>query len=423
MGRLISWLAQPALFSNLQNGITQVETNCKVGPTMRWLRIFFITVLISALQAKAAEDANWVELVAQGYDQKAAVELLRFIDQMPPTSDPMLREYLRETAYSLDVGMQTCAESEKIIVFRSTELDRDRRDVLYGPANRPIIVSKALRNSQWKLSPEKLRRFGSRPFWELITQHSHNTSISNDTPLISSSYDPGVTSGGAGHVVLVMKLDPRRLIESNSHYHAESETLLPFFVHSNELMAVLRIRDEKQLGSTDQISGGDFKIQSRHNELAKMTLAESTSLIQEWAKRNRSSLLRSSTLNTLLDRKTRAAVKSSLARPLADSEARSGDDEKARFLSDPQKLKKALKVSESWSREKSLQAYANGQKILEQIAPYAEQNLEIYAIVAKIAENAEDIFPRNWQFLSEKALIKVKKAHSKNPSCQMLFLK
>jgi hypothetical protein len=285
-----------------------------------------------------------------------------------------------------------------------------------------MIAAKALRNSQWELSPYKLRALSKKSFLKVIMNHSENTFHSKNTPLISASFDPGVPYGGPEKAILIIKLDPRRLAFMASAHTYEYETLIPFFVHPRELMAIVQTDAVARANSHNRISSGDFVVISAYNDLKQKRPNEAKKVIQNWAQRNVRALSRTrQSFSEFIGIKAKAAERKSQPRPLEKWASDKNKKEANSILSDPKKLKKALTLTESMNINEYGIALNEGYALLMDLASHPPQNSEIYFIVADIAKNARDKYPRHWQTVAEAIIKKINSNKSHAQRCNSLL--
>jgi hypothetical protein len=252
--------------------------------------------------------------------------------------------------------------------------------------------------------------------------HSENTFHSKNTPLISASFDPGVPYGGPEKAILVIKLDPRRLAFMASSHTYEYETLIPFFVHPRELMAIVQTDAVARATSHDRISSGEFVVISAYNDLKRKRPYEAKKLIQNWAQRNVRSLSRTrQSFSEFIGIKAKAAERESQPRPLEEWASDKSKKEANIILSDPKKFKKALTLTKSMNINDYGIALNKGYALLRDLETQPTQNSEIYLIVADIATNARDRYPRHWQSVAKAIIKKINSNKSTAKRCNGLL--
>ncbi|MGZ3723643.1 MAG: hypothetical protein ACXVA9_11960, partial [Bdellovibrionales bacterium] len=203
---------------------------------------------------------NFLELIKKGKDQEAAKALANWIEDLPQNSSPQYLNLLWATVKSLENGCRECEEKDKIVVFRGINPGRSDMDVVSDA--RPFFPAKVLMSTDRKsFIPDGLRLFRTKEVFAGASSHA-NTYLKK-TPFLSTSASAWTAS--ISPMVLVLKVCPQRIFASSGDHAAEFEALIPFFIHPNEVYAIIKphTREGVSKGNFDVIA----KTDSRQSEV------------------------------------------------------------------------------------------------------------------------------------------------------------
>ncbi|MEK6775132.1 MAG: hypothetical protein AABY64_14420 [Bdellovibrionota bacterium] len=243
------------------------------------LRYCLVLSFLASSSISMATPADWFNLMMKGEDQQAAKALATFIEKLPKNSDPSYLAMLQQTVESLRAGCASCVEDAKIVLFRHFD---SASDPFWKTKNKAVFFSRAMKDKKGKPNSDGIAKWRSMPFWTLEDNHSksggRHRGIKLSSPLISTTFDPRVAEG---EYQVIMKVCPNRLILNSGKFQGEWEFLIPFFVHPEEILAVVKTHN---LGR-GKIPDGDFDV--IYNGLSKTHSDDETKkLLKKYAKSN-----------------------------------------------------------------------------------------------------------------------------------------
>lgn len=208
---------------------------------------FILSLCFFSAPSFAATE-GWLEAIAKGKDLQAAEILEEYRRNLPENAYSSFTDLVDKTIRQLRDGFN-CADHEKITLYRrmqpgttDVELPREKRRILFP--------SRAFMTKDRKFNSSGLNDTISR--WALDSMKSSHSHPLIGNRMYDGSYLVSTTNGDGVHydivpsytvVAAVLRVCPERAIPGR---FGESEVLLPFFIHPNEVVAVIEMTDNKE---------------------------------------------------------------------------------------------------------------------------------------------------------------------------------
>jgi len=206
-----------------------------------------IFTLFSLAKPDFTYAANWIDLMAKGKDEQAAIEFRKILEKMPRSSDPGMIAEWEKTADAIEKGCKVCKEKDKIFLFRSVGSGLEayddhygwsRSDLNAGSRERPLFLSRSLMTPQKaKAVPDGMKRISRYNKGSIMVSHKNSArkGIATFSPYISTSFSTPLSPP-----MLVLKICPERVfVNSFNNFYSEQEVLIKLFIHPSEVAAIL----------------------------------------------------------------------------------------------------------------------------------------------------------------------------------------